>query len=355
MIILLIFKKKLLKLMEYLKFLYSSPPSSVINIDPKKHKSYKYITKDNKIKEYITFYDTDEISGNIELKLNNTKSLIYELASINLYGVLMIDSPNTKLRTEIYKESKDLTENKSLSIITNEITNFRFNFTPKVKPYETYIGNLIQIKYYLKASIKTTGTNAPLFIEKEIEIACLKPEKKATCDKISINKSELNKKEINIGVENIIHVRISLLKTKFFLDDVIVGKIKIIKSEIELNNIFLTIKKEEKYFQLDDVMVNNEDISNYEIAEGFFEQRDEICFKYFLRNIKNLSPSYDYKEDNKNKISVKYYLCFCFNDDQGYQFFKHIEIDIYRMNITNMTKEDKKFISSKSLMKDDDK
>ena len=355
MIILLIFKKKLLKLMEYLKFLYSSPPSLEINLDPKKHNSFKYITKDNKIKEYITFYDTDEISGNIELKLNNTKSLIYELASINLYGVLMIDSPNTKLRTEIYKESQDLTGNKSLNIITNEITNFRFNFTPKVKPYETYIGNLIQIKYYLKASIKTTGTNAPPLIEKEIEIACLKPEKKVTCDEILINKNELNKKEINIGVENIIHVRISLLKTKFFLDDVIVGKIKIIKSEIELNNIFLTIKKEEKYFQLDDVMVNNEDISNYEIAEGFFEQGDEICFKYFLRNIKNLSPSYDYKEDNKNKISVKYYLCFCFNDDQGYQFFKHIEIDIYRMNITNMTKEDKKFISSKNLMKDNDK
>jgi len=34
------------------------------------------------------------------------------------------------------------------------------------------------------------------------------------------------------------------LKTKFFMDDVIIGKIKIIKSEIELNNIYMTIKKE---------------------------------------------------------------------------------------------------------------
>ena len=43
----------------------------------------------------------------------------------------MIDSPNTKLRTEIYKESQDLTGNKSLNIITNEITNFHFNLLQK--------------------------------------------------------------------------------------------------------------------------------------------------------------------------------------------------------------------------------
>ena len=68
-----------------------------------------------------------------------------------------------------------------------------------------------------------------------------------------------------------------------------------------------------------------------------------------------MTPSYDYKNDNKNKISVKYYLCFCFNDDQGYQFFKHIEIDIYRMNISDIDKEEAKFISIRNLMKDDDK
>ena len=339
--------------MEYLKFLYKSPPSLEINLTSKGHNPFKYITKDNKIKEYPTFYDTDEISGNIILKLNNNKSLIYEYVSINLYGMISINSQNAKIETEIYKESQDLSKNKSPGIITDEITNFSFNFIPKIKPYETYLGNLIQIKYYIKATIKTNNVNSPPLIEKEIEIAFLKPEKKVICDEIDLK--EKNQKEINIGVENVIHVRLNLLKTKFFMDDVIIGKIKIIKSEIELNNIYMTIKKEEKYYQLDDILVKNEDLTKYEIAEGFIEQGDEICFKYFLKNIKNLSPSYDYKEDNKNKISVKYYLCFCFNDDQGYEFFKYIEIDIYRMNIKNMTKEETKFMSIKNIMKDNDK
>ena len=341
--------------MEYLKFFYSSPPSIEINLKSNGHKSYKYITKDNKIIEYPTFYDNDEISGNIILKLNNTKSLIYEYVSINICGILTIDSQNSKIKTEIYKECQELTGKKSPNIITNEITNFSFNFTPKIKPYETYKGSLLQIRYYINAIIKTNNTNSPPLIEKQIEIVCLKLPKKEICDKIYLKEKNKEKKEINIGVENVIHVRINLLKTKFFLDDVIIGKIKIIKSEIELNSIFLTIKREEKYYQLDDIKVKNEDLSNYEIAEGFIEQGDELCFKYFLKNIKNLTPSYDYKNDNNNKISVKYYLCFCFNDEQGYQFFKHIEIDIYRMNVSDIDKEEAKFISIRNLMKDDDK
>jgi len=339
--------------MEYFKFLYKTQPSIEINLTSKKHNSFKHITKDNKIKEYPTFYDNDEISGNIELKLNKNKSLIYEYVSINLYGMLFINSGKSKIETEIYKESQELTGKKSPDIITNEITTFSFNFTPKIKPYETYIGNIIQIKYYIKAIIRTNNINSPPLIEKEMEIACLKPEKKIICDEIYFKGN--NKIEINIGVENVIHVRLNLLKTKYFLDDVIIGKITIIKSEIELNNIYMKIIKEEKYYQLDDIIVKNEDLTNYEIAEGFIEQGDQIYFKYFLKNIKNLTPSYDYKENNKNKISVKYYLCFCFNDSQDYEFFKYIEINIYRMNICDMVKEENKFISLKKLMKDNDK
>ena len=341
--------------MEYFKFLYKSQPSIEINLNSVNHNPFEYITKENKIIKYPTFYDNDEISGNIELKLNSNKSLIYEDVSIFLYGKITItNSTTSKIVTEIFKESQDLTEKKSPNIITNEITNFNFTFSPKVKPYETYIGNLIQINYCIKAIIKTNNVNYPNLIEKEIDIACMKPGKKIICDEIYLKRKE-NNIEINIGVENIIHVRLNLLSVKLFLDDVIVGKIKIIKSEIELNNIYMTIKKEEKYYQLDNVLVKNEDISNYEIAEGFIEQGDEICFKYFLRNIKNLTPSYDYKDDNKNKISVKYYLCFCFNDSQGYQFFKYIEIYIYRMNLSDMNKEQKNFISLKKLINKDDK
>ena len=142
--------------MEYFKFLYKSQPSIEINLNSVNHNPFEYITKENKIIKYPSFYDNDEISGNIELKLNSNKSLIYEDVSIFLYGKITItNSTTSKIVTEIFKESQDLTEKKSPNIITNEITNFNFTFSPKVKPYETYIGNLIQINYCIKAIIKT--------------------------------------------------------------------------------------------------------------------------------------------------------------------------------------------------------
>ena len=83
-------------------------------------------------------------------------------------------------------------------------------------------------------------------IEKKLEICCLKPTPKKICDEFYLNKDNNKNKNINIGIENVIHVNINLLKSNYFMDDVIVGKIKIIKSELQLNGIFLEIKKEEK-------------------------------------------------------------------------------------------------------------
>ena len=52
--------------MEYFKFLYSSPPSIKINLLSNNHKSYKYITKDNEIKEYPENKDENLIENKNE-------------------------------------------------------------------------------------------------------------------------------------------------------------------------------------------------------------------------------------------------------------------------------------------------
>lgn len=338
--------------MEYLnsiKSLYLTPPSIEIIVDENKHKKYKYVTKDNIIIEYPTFYDNDEISGKIKLKLNNNESLIYEYIEIILYGIIIINNPENKnlsesIKNEIYKESKIILskENKiTPELIINEITNFDFDFIPKIKPFESYFGNLIQIKYFIKANIKTNN-NTPPFIQNEKQICCLKIENKNICDNIIKLK---NLEEINIGVENIIHVKINLEKKNFFMDDVIKGKINIIKTENIINNISMIIKKEEKYFlNNDEVIAKTNELSYYEIAEGIIEQNDEFNFQFVLKNIKNLTPTYDYKDDsdkNKNILSVKYFICFCFNDEHDYQFFKNIEINIHRMNLSDIIKINK--------------
>ena len=331
--------------MNYLKSLYTSLPSISINIKPSKHKSFKFYSNNNKITEYPTFFDPDPISGTIQLKLNNTNNLTHQGITIFLYGQLT-STTYPKLSNQIFEDSIEIIPGNKSYIITNEITNFDFEFKPKIKPYETYIGKTIEINYFLKVVLKTI-TNTPPTIENILEICCLKPSTKKFCEENYFDNKNNKDVNINIGVENLIHVNIKLLKSKYFLDDVIAGKIKIVKSKIQLINVILSIKKREIINIGNTNASNEETIARYELVEGFPEEGDKSFFRYQLKSIKNLSPSY-----NNEKFSVQYFLGFEFYDNNDYQFFKNVEIEVYRMNLANLdNSENKEEIENKNTFK----
>ena len=186
----------------------------------------------------------------------------------------------------------------------------------------------------------------------------MKPIAKNICEDYFLNKNNNKEISINIGIENLIHVKINLLKTKYCLDDEIIGRISIVKSERTLNNIFLEIKREEKINIENLNLAFCQDLEKFELMEGIPEEGDEICFRYYLNGVKNLSPSYYNIDEKEKKFEVRYFLAFEFNDDQGYQFFKNVEIEIYRMNLNNLivdnNKENNKktFISIKNKLND---
>ena len=347
------------------KSFYSSSSSLSIKLDKNKHNHFQYISRDNIIYLYPTYFDNDKITGEIELNLNNNKSLILESLTINLIGILQNQNP--KISDIIFQDSNQILGKESHQNIISKITKFTFSFNPKSKPYETYIGSSTQIKYIINAIANINMDDNFSKIEKNIEICCLKPASKKIFDEYYLNKDNNKSLNVNIGIENVIHVNIKLIKTKYCLDDVIVGKMKIVKSELQLNGIFLEIKREEKINTGNVNIANCEDLARYELVEGYPETGDEIHFRYYLNGVKNLTPSYNNQSNNndkdkENKFEVRYFLAFEFNDTKGYQFFKNIEISIYRMNLNNLTlkddkkdnkenKDEEKFISVKNQLK----
>ena len=319
--------------MYYLKSFYSSSPNISIKIDKNNHNSFVYLSKDNKILSFPTYYDKDKITGNIELKLNNNKSILLESLTINLIGILQ--NKNGELSEKVFEDIIQISDPEHPQNIINEITNFNFCFEPKSKPYETYISDFMSIKYCLiaLANIKINDNISKL--ENKIDICCLKPATKKICDEYYLNKNNNKDLNINIGIENVIHVNIKLWKTNYCLDDIIVGKIKIVKSQLQLNNIFLEIKREEKINIGNKYLANCQELAKYELVEGYPEEDDEIYFRYYLNGVKNITPSYINKDEKDQKYEVRYFLAFEFNDNTGYQFFKNIEIGIFRMNLNN--------------------
>ena len=324
--------------MNYLKSFYTYSPSVSLKLVPNNHNKFKYITQDNKIISFPTYYDKDKISGSIELKLNNNKSILIETLDIYLIGILQ--NKNAKITQKIFEDRIQIFGPNNPETIISEMNKFNFIFEPKNKPYETYMGESIQIKYVLTVIANIKVNNNPSEINDQVEICCLKPASNKICDEYYLNKDNNKNVNINIGIENVIHVNIILLKKNYCLDDVIVGKIKIIKSELQLNNIFLEIRREEKTNTGNTNIANCQNLAKYELVEGYPETGDEIYFRYYLNGVKNLGPSYNNNNEDKEKpFEVRYFLAFEFNDDKGYQFFKNIEIGIYRMYLDNELKQ----------------
>ena len=323
--------------MNYIKSLYSSSPSISIKLDKNKHNFFQYITNTHTFL-FPTYFDNDKITGTIELKLNSNKSIIIQSLSIYLIGILQNQISN--IYEKIYEDIVIISPKGTPQIIINEINNFDFEFEPRRKPYESFIGHSNQIKYFLNVVAETLIDGNASKIENKMEICCLKPASKKICDEIFLNKDINKPLNVNIGVENVIHININLLKTKYCLDDVIEGKIKIVKSKLKLNSINLEIKREEKINVGEKILADCQDLAKYELVEGYPEQEDEIYFRYYLNGVKNLTPSYKLSNnDNKDKgkgLEVRYFLSFEFNDNEGYQFFKNIEIEIIRMNLNNL-------------------
>ena len=70
--------------MNYLKSFYISSSSISIQLDKNNHNYFQYISKDNIIYSYPTYFDNDKISAEIELNLNNNKSIM--LDSLTIYN-----------------------------------------------------------------------------------------------------------------------------------------------------------------------------------------------------------------------------------------------------------------------------
>ena len=207
--------------MEYFKSFYQKPPSLKINIQTSSNKPFKYPNENKQIIEYPTFYPSDNIKGNFIIELNQNKYLEHQGIKVNLIGIIE-NTKNPSSSTKFYEEFLTIS---SADKINNEITKFNFNFPPKEKPYESYFGSSIKIRYYVCVNVLSSTNN----LSNQIEIIILKP-----LSRELFLKEENPPLKMEIGVENLIHIIFEVNKTNYFLRDVIIGKVKIIECNLEI-------------------------------------------------------------------------------------------------------------------------
>ncbi|XP_011852602.1 PREDICTED: vacuolar protein sorting-associated protein 26B [Mandrillus leucophaeus] len=234
--------------------------------DAESRKRAEHKTEDGKKEKYFLFYDGETVSGKVSLALKNpNKRLEHQGIKIEFIGQIELyyDRGN---HHEFVSLVKDLAR-------PGEITQsqaFDFEFTHVEKPYESYTGQNVKLRY----------TNIFLYF----------------------------------------------LFPRYHLKDVIVGKIYFLLVRIKIKHMEIDIIKRETTGTGPNVYHENDTIAKYEIMDGAPVRGESIPIRLFLAGYE-LTPT---MRDINKKFSVRYYLNLVLIDEEERRYFKQQEVVLWR-------------------------
>ena len=281
--------------------------------------------------ECPTFYGLEPIKGTIQIILNNSQRINHDGIKIELIGQIDIHINDNETENLLNNSNNQFNRFLSLTnniskqgILNKEVNLFNFEFKGVEKQYDSYRGKKFSIKYFLLVTINT-GLSS---ITKEKEICIFNSDK--YFKKINKLFKKENKNDIikvEIGVENLLHVCFELDRKNYHLKDVISGKVSFKKINLELENMSLKIIKIESLFGKEGEI---ETLGIYEIMDGSPSSTEDIIyFKMYLKGYNNLSQTI--KNEMNNNINVSYYISLEICDTENRNFFKKIEINLFRL------------------------
>ncbi|KAK2153195.1 hypothetical protein LSH36_304g01004 [Paralvinella palmiformis] len=266
-------------------------------------------TEDGKKERHYLYFDGETVSGqvNITLKRPGTK-LEHQGIKIEFIGQIELyyDRGNHHEFTSLVKELArpgDLTQNAC----------YDFEFVQVEKPYESYTGANVRLRYFLRVTVVRRLTD--VIKEKDIIVHTLS------------QYPEMNNSiKMEVGIEDCLHIEFEYNKSKYHLKDVIVGKIYFLLVRIKIKHMEIQIIKRETTGTGPNTFNENETIAKYEIMDGAPVRGESIPIRLFLSGYE-LTPT---MRDINKKFSVRYYLNLVLVDEEERRYFKQQEITVFR-------------------------
>lgn len=192
-------------------------------------------------------------------------------------------------------------------------TSYSFEFVNVEKPYESYTGSNVRLRYLLRVSIARRLADIVKEIELIVHTLSSYPEVNSPI-------------KMEVGIEDCLHIEFEYNKSKYHLKDVIVGKIYFILVRIKIKHMEIAIIKRETTGIGQNTFNENETIAKYEIMDGAPVRGESIPIRLFLAGYE-LTPT---MKDINKKFSVRYYLNLVLVDEEERRYFKQQEIVLWR-------------------------
>jgi len=258
---------------------------------------------------FYLFYDGESVTGKVNVTLHRkTGRLEHQGIKIEFIGLIELyyDRGN---HHEFLSLSKELARPGELT----QNTSFDFEFNQVEKPFETYAGVNVRLRYFLRVTMGRRLTD----LTKELDLAV---QTLATYPEMN------NPIKMEVGIEECLHIEFEYNKSKYHLKDVIVGKIYFLLVRIKIKHMEIAIIKRESCGTGPNTYHENENIAKYEIMDGAPVRGESIPIRVFLAGY-DLTPT---MRDINKKFSVRYYLNLVLVDEEDRRYFKQQEITLWR-------------------------
>lgn len=265
--------------------------------------------EDGKKERYFLYYDGESVSGKVNISLKKPGSrLEHQGVKIEFVGQIELyyDRGNHHEFTSLVKELArpgELTHN----------TSFEFEFNQVEKPYESYSGTNVRLRYFLRVTIVRRLSDITREMDLLVHTLSSYPEMN-------------NSIKMEVGIEDCLHIEFEYNKSKYHLKDVIVGKIYFLLVRIKIKHMEIAIIKKETTGSGPNTFNENETIAKYEIMDGAPVRGESIPIRVFLAGY-DLTPT---MRDINKKFSVRYYLNLVLVDEEERRYFKQQEITLWR-------------------------
>ena len=271
---------------------------------------HKLIDRNDSSARYPTFFNGENISGHIELKLNS-KTLKHKGIKAELHGIL--EKYGTINKTKSFLNiSSDISRPEE---ITQEKVYLNFNFQNAKLPYESYKGDYATVKYFVRIIIIATYKNA----EYEKEFAVVNP------NESSILKKNDEPIRMQVGIKQKLSLSIYFQHKNYNCRGTLKGFISFNYINIPLTFMEVQIVRREIIFG--DKKCEPAYVARYELIDGFPTKNERIPIRFFLKSY-NLTPTYPNIDD---MFCVRYFLNLVIADEEENRYFKQKEICLFRL------------------------
>jgi hypothetical protein len=266
-------------------------------------------------KELTIFQGGDDIKGTVKVDAPQGKPVEHIGIKVELFGQI-----ECKVGGGSNQEFLSLVRELAPPSTLSGSKTYSFDFSKVDKQYESYKGTQAYLRYFVRATVTRNGFNQTVARERDFWVQNLqKPPE--------INPSI----KMEVGIEECLHIEFEYNRSKYHLNDIVLGKIYFLLVKIKIKHMELAIIRRESV-STGGTTQNTESTTikpTYEIMDGCPVRGEAIPVRLFLSQY-NLSPTY---KNVYNMLSVRYFLNLVLIDQEDRRYFKQQEIVLWREDI----------------------